>query len=449
MKTDCFVIVLCFVVIECTVYYSGLSVLDGTMNSMMCASDICAKSSGGDSGGSGGDEHKMCTSYEQKNSEHCKDGASDNTSGSSTKTGIKSSSDNVNDIADDVGMVYISKDTGKVVKTISTAEMTEKVQRVIGSADVQHYSAFKALELSDPEMMDDPVSKLLKEEIYKQIDEEEMKDKKLFQDPPPKEDCPICLVPMPFAGELDGRFRFVYKFCCGKRVCTGCIDAAAKEMKKGKMKRCCEFCRAPNPRSGKEEMKRCKKRMKLKDAYAFYELGDHYSTGCWGLPQHLSKAVELWKQGAELGSIHSYCGLGDAYMRGAGVEQDVEKARYHFEIAAMGGHENARHGLGGIEEGLGNAKKGMKHIMFAARCGYDMSMKAIGKAYKMGYVTKDEYAATLRAYKESYDEMESVHRAAAAAAREPTRDPYAMSPEDRAACIAEYKGAFTRSKKKK
>ena len=53
-------------------------------------------------------------------------------------------------------------------------------------------------------------------------------------------------------------------------------------------------------------------------------------------------------------------------------------------------------------------------------------------------------------YKESYDEMESVHRAASAAAREPmARDPYAMSPEDRAACIEEYKGAFTRSKKKK
>ena len=95
------------------------------------------------------------------------------------------------------------------------------------------------------------------------------------------------------------------------------------------------------------------------------------------------------------------------------AEQDVEKARYHFEIAAMGGHENARHGLGGIEEGLGNAKKGMKHIMYAARCGYDMSMKSIGEAYKVGYVTKDEYASTLRAYQNSIDEMKSEQREAA------------------------------------
>ena len=91
----------------------------------------------------------------------------------------------------------------------------------------------------------------------------------------------------------------------------------------------------------------------------------------------------------------------------------------------------------------------MNHLMLAARSGYEMSMKGTGEAYKMGHITKDEYAATLRAYKESYDEMESVHRAAAAAARKPTNDIYSLSPKDRAAHDAKYKGAFTRSKKKK
>ena len=45
---------------------------------------------------------------------------------------------------------------------------------------------------------------------------------------------------------------------------------------------------------------------------------------------------------------------------------------------------------------------GWECTMFAARSGYELSMKAIGEAYKIGgeykvlYVTKDEYAATLR-----------------------------------------------------
>ena len=189
--------------------------------------------------------------------------------------------------------------------------------------------------------------------------------------------------------------------------------------------------------------------MKLKDAYAFYELGDQYYNGRWGLPQHLSKACELWTQAAELGSIHAHAGLGDAYMRGAGVEQDVKKARYHYEIAAMGGHENARHSLCTIEGAKGNKRLAMNHLMLSARSGYDMSMRGTGEAYKLGYITKDEYAATLRAYKESYDEMESVHRAASAAIRTPTNDIYALSPEDRAAHMAKYTSAFTRSEKKK
>jgi len=415
---------------------------------MMCASDICAKSSGGDSGGSGGDEHKMCTSYEQ-NVEHCKkDGVSD-----------------VDDIADGIGKVDVSDKEAVVSSAIKQAEVAQKgdqnqrvftdyVQDEISSiySEKRDYfdNMFKAMELSDPEIMNHPKHESMKEELYKQINEEEINNKKLFQPPPPKEECPICILPMPFSGELDGRVRFDYQFCCGKRICTGCIDAAREEVRKGKMKDLCPFCRIPNPRSEKEDLKRCRKRMKLKDAYAIYELGDQYYNGRWGLPQHLSKACELWNQAAELGSIHAHCGLGDAYMRGAGVEQDAEKARYHFEIAAIGGHENARHGLYSIEWARGNNKRlAMNHLMLAARSGYEMSMKGTGEAYKLGHITKEEYAATLRAYKESYDEMESVHRAAAAAARKPTNNIYSLSPEDRAANSAKYEGAFTRSKKKK
>ena len=83
-------------------------ILTVTINSMVTSSDMCAKSSGGDSGG-GGDEHKMCTSYEQ-NVEHCKkDGASD-----------------VDDIADGIGKVDVSDKEAVISSTINQAEVAQK-----------------------------------------------------------------------------------------------------------------------------------------------------------------------------------------------------------------------------------------------------------------------------------------------------------------------------------
>ena len=75
-------------------------------------------------------------------------------------------------------------------------------------------------------------------------------DDPLFQDPPPKEDCPICMLPMPHnSGICDVHTQ--YQSCCGKMICIGCAYAANEEMKKGNLKRVCAFCRVPCPRSGK------------------------------------------------------------------------------------------------------------------------------------------------------------------------------------------------------
>ena len=39
-------------------------------------------------------------------------------------------------------------------------------------------------------------------------------DDPLFQDPPPREDCPICMLPMP----IDPR-QYHFKICCGQLIC--------------------------------------------------------------------------------------------------------------------------------------------------------------------------------------------------------------------------------------
>ena len=55
-------------------------------------------------------------------------------------------------------------------------------------------------------------------------------DEQLFKDPPPREECPICMLPLPIdAGE------YSFKSCCGKLICAGCIvSMTIEEMRKGK-----------------------------------------------------------------------------------------------------------------------------------------------------------------------------------------------------------------------
>jgi len=48
--------------------------------------------------------------------------------------------------------------------------------------------------------------------------------------------------------------------------------------------------------------------------------------------------------------------------------------------------------------------------MIAARAGYDNSLKMIRDMFTAGHVTKEEYEKTLRAHKDSQDEMKSDQR---------------------------------------
>ena len=80
--------------------------------------------------------------------------------------------------------------------------------------------------------------------ITEKFNKIEISDEELFADPPQKEDCDICFLPMPFASGVSGVHE-VYQPCCGKLLCRGCVIAADDEMEKGTMKRCCPFCRLP------------------------------------------------------------------------------------------------------------------------------------------------------------------------------------------------------------
>jgi len=234
-------------------------------------------------------------------------------------------------------------------------------------------------------------------------------DDELFKDPPPKEDCEICMLPIPYAQSLC-RVGKTYMPCCGKVLCSGCIIASFTEMEKGNMKQWCAFCRLPFPRTSGEFTKRYNNRMKVKDAEAFRMLGKCYLDGGGFVKKSINKAIELWNRAVELGSIGVHYYLATEYMEGRYVGRNPTIALHHFKMAAIGGHEKARYYLGLFEYDNGNHHRAMKHFMIAARSGYDDALKEVGMGYKAGHVTKDDYASTLRAYKESQDEMSSEQR---------------------------------------
>jgi len=238
----------------------------------------------------------------------------------------------------------------------------------------------------------------------------ELHDEKLFKQPP-SEDCPICMQTLP---SLQSGSRF--KLCCGKMICSGCIHAN-KEMQLKKMKHLdlCPFCRAPTPQGVKNTFEATKKQADAGHAAAINAMGGYYQRGEHGLPQDNDKALELYRQAAELGDATSHYNIGKAYMLGEGVEISMKRATHYWELAAIRGIREARHNLGVNEMRAGNRNRAIKHFMIAARGGSHFSLLHILSMYRRGGATQEEYVKALQMYKEYLNEIKSDQRDEAAA----------------------------------
>ena len=229
----------------------------------------------------------------------------------------------------------------------------------------------------------------------------ELYDEKLFKEHPPREDCPICFLPLPLLED-----QVAFESCCGKNVCTGCIHA----MDENEGADLCPFCRTPYPESEEEYVKRNRILMEKGNADAHYLLAGFYAEGTTGLPQDWAKANELWLKGGELGCAEAHYNFGNSYFIGRGVDIDKKKAKHYFELAAMNGSVHARHNLACAEGQAGNPQRAYKHSLIGARAGYKNSLDAVKTGFKHGFVTKDEYAQALRAYQKWQDEVRSDAR---------------------------------------
>ena len=213
-------------------------------------------------------------------------------------------------------------------------------------------------------------------------------DEKLFKEHQTREDCPICFLPLPYG-------TVVFKSCCGKTICNGCVYAMVEREGANIL---CAFCRTPRAESDEEYVKRIMKLMEKGNADAYYLLATYYAQGTMGMPQNRARANELLLKAGDLGCAGAYYNLGFAYANGYGVEIDMKKAKHYYELAAMNGNVLARNNLGCIEGEAGNHLRAMKHFILAARAGHDTSLNYVKTGFMKGWVTKEEYAQALRAY---------------------------------------------------
>eukprot|EP00984_Skeletonema_dohrnii_P022107 scaffold11221_cov144-Skeletonema_dohrnii-CCMP3373.AAC.2 len=239
-----------------------------------------------------------------------------------------------------------------------------------------------------------------KEECKKLV--AELRDELLFAQPESSHlgDFPICLLPL----AIDASKRSMMS-CCSKVICIGCAYANKIRELNASMKRRCPFCRKLELATQAEIDANIMKRVEVNDPVALQVMGTEcYDKGDYG------SAFEYLAKAAELGDASAHYHLAVMYWEGNGVEKDRKKEVFHLEEAAIGGHSVARFSLGVHEWNNGRVDRAVKHFIIAAKLGDDSSVKILKRSYKERLVSKEDFAAALRAHQAAVDAMKSPQR---------------------------------------
>ena len=214
--------------------------------------------------------------------------------------------------------------------------------------------------------------------------------------------CPICfdLIELPISKHAK------VNVCCMKRVCDGCFWAAQRRG----MGINCPFCRTILTPDEASQLAMIRKRVGKGDADAIFFLGYEYFRGETGLTRNVPRAIELWTEAAELGSLAARHKLGHVYYTGDGVEKDKPRGIHHWQQAAIKGHVKSRHNLGAVEAHNGNYELAVQHWMISAKMGDQESLNFIKMMFKGDHATKAQYAEALMGYRDAVEEMKSPQR---------------------------------------
>jgi tetratricopeptide (TPR) repeat protein len=203
--------------------------------------------------------------------------------------------------------------------------------------------------------------------------------------------------------ELKKEDMEVYFTCCGKKICKGCLysfDQSGNEEK-------CPFCNANRFSKTDEEMAdQIMKRVEANDAASTYLLANSYHNGLSGFQKDHARAIELYAQAADLGHSQAHNQLANIYWKGG----DMKKAKFHYEAAAIAGHEGSRCCLGIMDCNSGNKERAVKHWTISASAGYHFAMHELITCFEKGLVSRESIDSTLEAYNNSCAEMRSEDR---------------------------------------
>ena len=237
----------------------------------------------------------------------------------------------------------------------------------------------------------------------------ELRDEILFRQPESSHlgDCPICCLPLQHDSQTSA-----LSSCCCKFICQGCdftnrLHQPVQE--NSQIELACLFCRQTAPETMEEVDRNLMKRIAANDPMAMCHMGGKLSH-----EGDYEGAFKYWTKAAALGHAESHYGLSLLYRTGEGVEKDEKKEMYHLEEAAIQGHLDTRHQLGVNEVMNSRIERAVKHFTIAANLGHDDSIQELKKCYKHGLVSKDDFAAALRAHHAAVDATKSPEREAAA-----------------------------------
>ena len=226
----------------------------------------------------------------------------------------------------------------------------------------------------------------------------ELRDEILFRQPESNHlgECTICCLPFP----LDPN-KCVQYSCCSKVICKGC-EYEIKE------RTVCPFCRHPLPRTQEEYDRNNSKRAEANDPFAMRKMGQmRYHKGDY------EGALTYWTKASELGEAMAHYNLFALYKKGEGVEKDEKKELYHLEEAAIAGYPQARSDLAFREGKMKRFDRAVKHWIINANLGDDESLQMLKTCYKDGLVSKEDFAAALRAHHVAVKATKSPERKAA------------------------------------
>ena len=225
------------------------------------------------------------------------------------------------------------------------------------------------------------------------------------------EECPICMLPLPYP-----QAEFNDCVTCGKIICMGCVlsTAEAHVSDGGDTKtaiekaRTCPYCRSKNASNvSKTILEALKKRVNAGHHEAMRCIGSYYFHGMMGLQQDKAEGLKWIRRAVEAGSGKAAGMIGTYYYLGNGVEKDCDKALEYYQKATELGDSTAFSLMGHIQMNKGDVEEGILNIRKAAMCGLSVArlFSTLKYGFAEGYITKDEYAFTLRENQAACNEM--------------------------------------------